>query len=134
MYPSLPLKDLEKRKAYKAEWYRKKQQDPKYRKERSSYLRAYRATDNGRDKYLQRTYGITLEEYNRLLAAQGGMCSICGTTNPGRGKAVFNVDHCHDTGTIRGLLCHSCNVGLGKFKDNPSLLLKASSYLGGKVQ
>ena len=77
---------------------------------------------------LKRYYGITLDDYLEILEAQNGRCAICGTDVPS-GKGTFHVDHCHDSGQVRGLLCHSCNVGLGHFKDQESLLLKAALYL-----
>lgn len=82
---------------------------------------------------LKRTYGLTVEDYYEMLENQENSCYICETTTPGRaGKGperVFAVDHCHQTGKVRGLLCHSCNKGLGFFKDNPVLLQKAITYL-----
>ena len=77
---------------------------------------------------LKRYYGITFNDYLEILEAQNGRCAICGTDTP-NGKGVFHVDHCHSFGQVRGLLCHSCNVGLGHFKDQESLLLKAALYL-----
>jgi hypothetical protein len=81
-----------------------------------------------RNANLKRYYGITLDDYLEILEAQNGRCAICGTDTPS-GKGVFHVDHCHNSGQVRGLLCHSCNVGLGHFKDQESLLLKATLYL-----
>lgn len=76
-------------------------------------------------------YGITKVEYNAMLSVVPG-CAICGrlpgATNGGRRLAV---DHDHDTGRVRGLLCESCNNGLGRFKDNPQLLTAAAEYLKG---
>ena len=63
-----------------------------------------------------------------MLAAQGGRCAICGTDKPG-GKGSFHVDHCHVGGEIRGLLCHSCNIGLGQFKDDRERIQAAIAYL-----
>lgn len=78
---------------------------------------------------LKKKFGITIEQFDNMLVAQGGCCALCGTLEPGGNKS-FRVDHDHDTGIIRGLLCHHCNVGLGHFKDNPSLLQQAINYLG----
>ena len=85
--------------------------------------------DKEADQQLKRKYGITLEDYDRLLENQEGCCSICGTDEPGGGKGRFHVDHNHITGKVRGLLCNSCNTGLGRFKDSPEVLLKAAAYL-----
>ena len=68
-------------------------------------------------------------DYDTMLAAQNGLCAICQRPpTSGRGKKL-HVDHDHGTGCIRGLLCHDCNTGLGKFLDSPSLLQDAISYL-----
>ena len=81
-----------------------------------------------KDLKLRRKYGISHNNYLEILEAQNGRCAICSTDVPG-GKGAFHVDHCHNSGKIRGLLCHRCNVGLGHFKDQESLLLKAALYL-----
>ncbi len=80
---------------------------------------------------LARRYGITETQYQTLLAAQSGRCAICGTTEPNRHKRFshFHVDHDHETGEIRGLLCDACNLGLGSAQDNPMILRTAAVYL-----
>jgi Recombination endonuclease VII len=85
-----------------------------------------------RDGYLRWRYGITLAEYEALLAEQGGGCAICGATDPGSNRRYLFVDHDHSTDLIRGLLCANCNLALGKFRDDPSLLRKAADYLDGR--
>lgn len=83
-----------------------------------------------RKRYLERTYGITLEQYASMIAAQDGKCAICGTTDPGGVKGgLFAVDHDHETNEIRGLLCFHCNTGLGHFEDNTDRLEAALRYL-----
>lgn len=89
--------------------------------------------ENAKDpKYLNRIhqkthkYGISESEYLGMFEEQNNSCAICETP--------FNdvracVDHSHETGDVRGLLCDSCNKGLGMFKDNPELLAKAITYL-----
>ena len=72
-------------------------------------------------------YGITLEDYNKMLSEQGGVCAICGKKEKGNKRLA--VDHDHDTGKIRGLLCGNCNIGLGSYNDDPATLIKAASYL-----
>lgn len=84
--------------------------------------------DEVRNQHLIRYYGITAADYDRLLAEQGGGCAICGITNPGR-REFFDVDHCHLTGTVRGLLCETHNRGIGIFEDDPELLRRAAEYL-----
>lgn len=76
----------------------------------------------------QYLYGITKDEYEAMLAGQDGRCAICRTTEP-KGKGGWHVDHCHDSGKIRGLLCHFCNFVLGNAKDNPEILRAAADYL-----
>jgi hypothetical protein len=72
-------------------------------------------------------YGITPEGYDSMLAEQDGRCAICRTLEPGRN--FFVVDHDHDTGKVRGLLCVKCNSGLGMFDDDPVVLMHATQYL-----
>lgn len=76
---------------------------------------------------LKRLYGMSVEEFESMLVAQGGRCAICRRA-PGAGKRL-TVDHDHATGAIRGLLCSNCNAMLGQAKDNPNTLLSAIDYL-----
>jgi hypothetical protein len=89
----------------------------------------YRAANphRRREADLKRVYGISRVEYDRMLAEQCGRCAICGNL-PAEGKHL-RVDHCHNSHLVRGLLCDSCNLGLGKFYDNPDLLAAAAKYL-----
>lgn len=80
----------------------------------------------------QKNYGISEKEYLELLEKQGGVCAICGDpeTKIYRGKVgLLTVDHDHQDGHVRGLLCSVCNSGLGMFKDDIHLLKKAVDYL-----
>jgi hypothetical protein len=81
-----------------------------------------------RSVVLKNKYNISLEQFNKILISQNYKCKICGTTNPGP-RGVFDVDHCHKTGKIRGLLCHLCNAGLGYFRDSILHLESAITYL-----
>ena len=81
-----------------------------------------------RMKY-KRMYGITIEDYDRMLEAQGYRCAICRTDEPGGSGARFAVDHNHDTGNVRGLLCNNCNRGLGHLQDSVLILEQAINYL-----
>ena len=87
-----------------------------------------------RNKQLLWTFGITLEQYEQMLADQGGVCAVCGKTETEihpQSKKVrnLNVDHCHHTGKVRGLLCNSCNRGIGLLNDDPAVLRNALNYL-----
>lgn len=84
-----------------------------------------------RKSKFKRTYGITFEQYESMLEAQGGGCAICHAKEPSNRTKFFAVDHCHETGKVRGLLCTKCNRGLGFFNDKSTLLQAASSYLIG---
>lgn len=85
-----------------------------------------------RKSYLKRKFGITLEEYDRMLADQGGACAICGREP--RSDISLHVDHEHQSGRIRGLLCFRCNNALGDFDDDPTLLRSAASYVEPPVE
>jgi hypothetical protein len=76
-------------------------------------------------------YGLSLQDYDDLLASQDGCCKICKTTDPrGQSKAGrFYVDHNHTTGKVRGLLCNDCNTAIGLLKDSPKTVAKALEYL-----
>lgn len=76
----------------------------------------------------QYLYGVTPEQYDAMLEAQGGRCAICSATESG-GKGGWHVDHCHDSKAVRGLLCHNCNLMLGNAKDDPARLRAAIAYL-----
>ena len=77
---------------------------------------------------MKNTYGISLQDYNRMFAEQEGCCAICHT-HQSQFKRAFAVDHCHDTGKVRALLCLNCNTGIGKFNDNTEFLRMAIDYL-----
>jgi len=100
----------------------KKAQYAANREERREYQKKFRETNKETIKLRAavRTYGITTETAANLYSSS---CSICGTTEN------ICIDHCHTTGNVRGALCHSCNTGIGFFKDCPDLLTKAKEYL-----
>lgn len=81
------------------------------------------------DRQLRHRYGITRADYEKMYASQGGACIICGKSRPMQTAKGLVVDHCHDTGKVRGLLCAGCNYSLGVFKDSSAVLLRAASYL-----
>ena len=79
------------------------------------------------DATLRRTFNISLKQLKALAEEQEGLCWICGNTDP-RGENLA-IDHCHDTGVVRGLLCSDCNRALGQFKDSIENLERAIMYL-----
>ena len=99
--------------------------NPEKRKEaQRKYDRAN--PDKAMAKHLRRKFGITLDEYNRLLEKQGGVCAICGASPQNRN---LSVDHDHATGKVRGLLCVNCNSAMGQAGDDPARLQKMIEYL-----
>lgn len=86
-----------------------------------------RNRDTRRNYDFKQKYGITLADYDRMFDKQGGMCAICfGPPKSGRRMAV---DHDHDTGAIRGLLCNTCNLAIGHLRDDPMIVASAAVYL-----
>lgn len=109
-----------------------------YRDDKAAYMREWqrsmRAADPnyGRNADLKRHYGVTLEWYNERFAEQNGVCAICERPETAviKGKVIaMAVDHCHDTGKVRALLCRSCNNAIGAFEHDPTFLQKAIEYL-----
>jgi hypothetical protein len=103
---------------------------------RSKTVRASQVRDPRRYKgnVLRYKYGIDMDAYDRLFAAQDGRCAGCGELGahlasdfPREHK--LHVDHCHKTGTVRGLLCRACNMALGSLEDDPARLLGLAAYL-----
>ena len=85
--------------------------------------------ERSKELHLLRKYGITQDDFDRMLSEQQGACGICKEKmTPGK---FTHVDHDHETGTVRSLLCHRCNVGIGHFQENPDLLIAAAEYLKG---
>lgn len=93
---------------------------PKNKKNSDNYMRKYD---------IKKAYGITHEEYEEMLKTQNGVCAICGLVNNHSWKKHLCIDHCHETKQVRGLLCDSCNRGIGLLKDNKDILYKAYEYL-----
>jgi hypothetical protein len=104
----MPHKDPEVRKRFLNEWRQKN-------KERLAFQK--------REWAIKSTFGITVEEYDQWMSSD---CSICGSESS-------HLDHCHETGRIRGPLCQKCNHGLGLFDDSPERLLSAAAYLQKEI-
>jgi hypothetical protein len=116
--------DGRKRYANNAEYRARRKARQRERYATDSEYRAKRKT-KGRVQRLKHKYGLTTEQFNELLHQQNHACGICERPF----HRTPHIDHCHVTGLVRGLLCHTCNVGLGHFDDNPALLVKAARYL-----
>lgn len=83
-----------------------------------------------RQTTLKYKYGITQDDYNRMLEEQEGHCYICpSTSSQNLNNEYFDIDHDHKTGKVRGLLCHKCNKALGFFQDNIEIMENALVYL-----
>lgn len=83
------------------------------------------------DWKLRTDFGITYDDYLEMSKKQGGKCAIC-ETQPMGGRGVLRklaVDHCHETGKIRALLCSDCNTGIGLFKESQKILESAVKYI-----
>lgn len=119
--------------------YRCRECTKAYSDESRDRIRAYKTKWRERNPYYhrERTYGLGFGGYPRLLAKQDGRCAICGTPHPGGRGDTFHVDHDHSCcpgskscgRCVRGLLCKLCNMGLGRFRDDPALLRAAADYL-----
>ena len=105
--------------------------------DRLAYIRQWQLDNEDKQahtryKYKLKKRSMTFDDYDNMLAEQGGVCKICGCEDPAQHKRkvnFFSVDHCHKTGNVRGLLCDACNNGLARFKDDPSILRRAAEYL-----
>ena len=79
--------------------------------------------------WLKAQYGLSLDDYSELLTKQNNKCAICATSESDHQSGRFLVDHNHDTGEVRGILCNSCNSGIGFFNDDKEKLSNAIKYL-----
>ena len=136
--PVAEAKCQRKREQRMASYYKNHEVEKEKRRLKSAERRASRA-DGGRYEYerthyLKYRYGITLEDYDQMLAEQGGRCGACGTTDVRNGKQRFDIDHDHVTGVVRGLLCGHCNRAFGMLADDvgriEQLLMYALSHTG----
>ena len=123
-------KNKERRLAYGKE-YRSKNRDrcvrscAAWKKNNPEKKRA-----SSRKTWLKSNYGITPECFDRLMREQNGMCAICNAVFD-QGSKIDNahVDHCHSSGKIRGLLCRTCNTGIGMLREDVGIFMRAVSYL-----
>ena len=115
--------------------HRRQYEQRRYLKDKIKRLalqKRYRLSSKGklaRLKIILKRYGLCLEDYFKLLHKQKGKCAICGTTKPGARYGRFAVDHNHQTGQVRGLLCNCCNSFLGHINDNVEIAHQVVIYL-----
>jgi hypothetical protein len=102
------------------------------RKEKQASMSQEDWASLNRSYWLKSQYNMSLEDYNKLLREQNHKCKICKIDETEVMKQTLYVDHNHQTGEIRGLLCHHCNAGLGHFRDTIALLDEAKAYLQGQ--
>lgn len=111
------------------------QKTPKQRTRIKKYwhtVKGKKIKQSANRKYL---YGINKETFEKLLKESKGCCMICSSKKKGigKGKNYLQIDHCHKTKKVRGILCSSCNLLLGQAKDKVDILKKAIVYLEGRV-
>jgi len=113
----------------KREWSRKHYQENKeyYREKRLRWTKENKEYSVAmyRKKHLRYKFNITPEQYAEMEKKQEGVCAICKL----KSKKKLCIDHCHETNQVRGLLCVSCNFGIGYLQDDIKLLEKAKQYL-----
>src|SRR5262245_60306071 len=118
-----------KTRAYNRAWYAAHKEEITARARRdwaeNPYYKSEEWAQRSRNRRLRSNYGLSIEDYNALLARQGGACAICRKQPEQR----LCVDHCHVTRKVRRLLCRRCNLGIGYFGDDPRLLRRAVTYL-----
>lgn len=108
----------------------KKRHRVKNRDSLSEYSKSYRRKNPlVFTKFRAKTYGLSLDQYFDLCVLNHHRCFICGSTCSSSGNGCFRIDHSHQSGAVRGLLCNGCNVGLGSFRDDPKILQSAIEYL-----
>ncbi|MFF2524318.1 endonuclease VII domain-containing protein [Streptomyces liangshanensis] len=105
-----------------ADWERNRTSSDGY----ASYCKICRAQRN-RASYFTRKYGITEAQRDEMISSQMGICTIC------LAAPAVHVDHCHETGRVRGVLCFNCNSAIGKLGDDPDTLRRAIAYLEGNA-
>jgi hypothetical protein len=134
--------DLVKRRARSRNWTmrnraRKREMDRDWRLRNPELAKAaqarYRARHPDRSKWHRakqwcKTHNINFEEYKATYEAHDGVCRICKADSPGTKKG-WQLDHCHKTFRIRGMLCHHCNLLLGNARDSRAILFAAAEYL-----
>lgn len=124
------------------EMAKKKQQDrqkirkskPQYKEQAKIWQKNYYLNnkEKNRNSTLLRKFGITIQQYNRMIKNQNNTCAICSKKETYKQHGLIKqlaVDHCHKTQKVRELLCHKCNIGIGMFLEDVSIIDKAKNYL-----
>ena len=99
-----------------------------FRKDKTLFNTLDKSFPAERDRQLVYKYGINLNTYYAMLMSQGHACAICRITLKAHGKNSC-VDHCHNTGKVRGILCNSCNLGIAYLQEDPEIMDNAKEYL-----
>jgi hypothetical protein len=100
-----------------------------YKEYRSDYYKSEERKLKHRKSYIERTFNIPYELYEEMHNKQNGLCGICNRPETSKTYKYLAIDHCHKTGHIRGLLCNSCNRGIGMLLDNINIVRNALNYL-----
>lgn len=113
---------LERRRAH----YKANRERIKARERARYYSDRPRALEKVARFRLKKAYGMTVEQWRSMFAAQDCKCKVCGTAENSR---PWHTDHCHATGAVRGILCHNCNTAIGHFREDAALLRAAAKYI-----
>jgi hypothetical protein len=124
-----------------SEYHRKRYKNPEIRKTLLHRSAKWRENNPEKEanKHLVRKFGITIQQYNQMLEDQDGVCAICGKPEKTRRRKKTDdnerlaVDHCHETGKVRGLLCFKCNTAIGSLGDNEDMVRRVVAYLSNSL-
>lgn len=113
-------------RCYRAE----RRKDPDIKARQQAYAHNYQTDPNRKLHWRLDKYGISSEDYLKMLASQADRCKVCKRTPAEAGmRRDLMIDHCHKSGKVRGLLCSKCNVALGGFRDSIKAIRSAISYV-----
>lgn len=108
-----------------------------FKRNNPDYWSNWQKTESGRrsrKKVRLNSYKLSQDKYELMMKAQSGACKICGKSSGWKANGGnLVIDHCHETGSVRGLLCPPCNRGLGQFEDNAEYLRKAAFYIADEI-